>query len=412
MSRVKNGLPFLNHKQPALSRQIAVTHFRAALAVPLSMLESAEATIPAETVVKKGEVLFTDSTAFPTLSPVSGVLTGYTEISHPLCGTLTCACIRPEDGDAVGFPPSGIAASADEIIAAAKSAAVLDEIDGVPLYEKLQLCRDGGCVVVADGVEAQPFASAAFCVLRECAEKVREGLRLACNAVAAAGGHVAVCTDDAAAAAQLEKLYTKDMLYFTEKRYPVDVYTASDAPVLRIGVQALVALYDAVVAGTPAVSAVVTVAGDCVKEPQNLRVAFGTPIQSLLDFCGVTGTPAVMVMGDAVTGVSVTDTALPVLPGMTCLLALSAVPAVENDPCFGCGRCAQVCHRHLLPYEICRRFENMHYERLTHLTPERCDACGACSYVCPARRDVMSAVQQAARHDGTIFLDWGGDTDD
>ena len=54
---------------------------------------------------------------------------------------------------------------------------------------------------------------------------------------------------------------------------------------------------------------------------------------------------------------------------MTCLLALKARQAIPARTCIGCGRCAQVCHAGLLPYEIVRRLENMHYERLPALHP-------------------------------------------
>ena len=79
--------------------------------------------------------------------------------------------------------------------------------------------------------------------------------------------------------------------------------------------------------------------------------------------------------------------------------------------CIGCGRCAQVCHAGLLPYEIVRRLENMHYERLPALHPEECDGCGACSHVCPAGRDVTAKVLEARQTRGTIFLNWGDDDD-
>jgi len=101
---------------------------------------------------------------------------------------------------------------------------------------------------------------------------------------------------------------------------------------------------------------------------------------------------------------------VPVLPGMTCLLAMKALPVAEPEPCIGCGNCAAVCHARLLPYEIARRVENMHYERLPQLHPEDCNGCGACSCVCPAGRDVMHEVLRAQETGGTVFLNWGGDS--
>lgn len=84
---------------------------------------------------------------------------------------------------------------------------------------------------------------------------------------------------------------------------------------------------------------------------------------------------------------------------------------VPFHPCIGCGRCAQVCHAGLLPYEIIRRLENMHYERLTSLHPEECDGCGACSAVCPAGREVAQRVLEAGEAHSTILLDWRDEDD-
>lgn len=412
----KRGLPLIDMKMPAASLPIAATHFHATLSVPLSLFETAEEVdIPTDTPVKKGYVLFTDETGMPTVSPASGTLLTYTQITHPLYGELICASIRPEDSEeesTLGLHLDPEKASPDAIIDAARKAGIIDETDGTPLFEKLQRWAQSGCRLVADGVEAQPFASAAFCVLREQADAVKKGLSLAARVVAASGSNIAVCLDNDSMSKVLRELYPAEMLYFAEKRYPVTKYSAADTETCLIGVQALVALHDAVYADKAATTTVITVAGDMVKAPQNLRIAFGTPIQSLLDFCGVvSGTPAAMIAGDAITGVALPDTACPVLPGMTCLLILSCVPVVENDPCIGCGRCAEVCHAELLPYEIVRRLENMHYERLAHLKPDACDGCGACSYVCPAERDVMNAVRYAAQSDGTVFLNWGGNDD-
>lgn len=411
----KRGLPLIDMKMPAASLPIAATHFHASVTVPLSLFEDVkEATLPIGTTVKKGEVLYTDGTAMPTVSPVSGELINMVEFAHPVYGALQCVSLRPEDGEETLLPlavdPETV--TTEQVIQLAKAAGIIDETDGTPLFEKLESYQNSGCHLVADGTEPQPYASAAYSVLCEKKKEVKKGLALAARVVAAAATNITVCVDNAAMRKRLCATYSQKELFFAPKRYPVEKYTAAQTEALcKIGVQALYALYEAVYEQKAATSAVITVAGDVVKQPQNLRVPYGTPIQSLLDFCGIAGTPAAMLAGDAYTGIALTDTAVPVLPGMTCLLLLSAVPGVQNDPCIGCGRCAQVCHKELLPFEIVRRLENMHYERLAHLRADACDGCGACSFVCPAKRDVKNAVLYAAQSDGSVFLDWGGNDD-
>ena len=167
--------------------------------------------------------------------------------------------------------------------------------------------------------------------------------------------------------------------------------------------QACLALYQAAAYGIPHRDCVITVAGDAVANPQNVRVPFGTLVEDILAFCGLAKNPAYVLLGDVMTGVTVSDTKLPIIPGNTCLLAMTSRKTVPFHPCIGCGRCAQVCHAGLLPYEIIRR--------LVSLEPEACDGCGACSAVCPAGREVAQRVLEAGEAHSTILLDWRDEDD-
>ena len=176
----------------------------------------------------------------------------------------------------------------------------------------------------------------------------------------------------------------------------------------RIGVQACLALGRALKQGRRHTAAIVTVAGDAVPAPHNLLVPFGTRIGDLLTYAQAEKGHTV-VLGDAMVGIPCPDHNTPLLPGITTVLAMHPKKVRTPGPCIGCGRCADVCHAGLLPYEIVRRSENMHYERLQHLSPEDCDGCAACSYVCPAGRDVVGEVLKAGQTKGTLFLNWGED---
>ena len=149
-------------------------------------------------------------------------------------------------------------------------------------------------------------------------------------------------------------------------------------------------------------------AGSALPAPRNFRVPFGTDIDVLLSACQAQGGYR-LVLGDAMTGITSEYRHVPLLPGMTTILAMMPRRVRTPGPCIGCGRCADICHAGLLPYEIVRRSENMHYERLQHLSPTACDGCGACSYICPAGRDVAAEVIEAGKTKGTVFLHWGED---
>lgn len=79
------------------------------------------------------------------------------------------------------------------MIEAARLAGILDELDGVPLYLKLQVGRAiRSTPVVVDAAEAEPYASSALAVLNESAEDVYRGLKLAAGVAGTARYHIAV----------------------------------------------------------------------------------------------------------------------------------------------------------------------------------------------------------------------------
>ena len=155
-------------------------------------------------------------------------------------------------------------------------------------------------------------------------------------------------------------------------------------------------------------AAIVTVAGDSLPAPRTLRVPFGARVGDIIEACQPKAGYRI-ILGDNMVGVPCADPSAPLLPGITTILALQPKAVRTPGPCIGCGRCAEVCHVGLLPYEIVRRNENMHYERLQHLSPGDCDGCGACSYICPAGRPVATEVLRAGQTKGTVFLAWGED---
>ena len=344
-----------------------------------------------------------DKKAPPLLCSVSGVYTAQKSFSHPVYGEMTCLVMdcmdvrRPAPAERVDVRTL----TSERIVEIARERAVVDELDGRYLADKLLEWRQNGCdVLVGDAVEDQPYASAAWAVLGESVEAVYEGLELAACAVGTRDWHLAVqpLPADHRRALQ-QRLGDNRKLFITRGKYPVVNYSADakGRTVCRVGVQALLALYRAAAFGEPHTAAVVTVAGDAVAAPRNLRVPFGTPAAELLRRCGLAADPTVLVFGDLMTGKATEDDEMPILPGVTCLLALTTPPRPAADVCAGCGRCVQVCHAGLLPTAIVQRLEKAQNDYVAALHPEQCDNCGACSAVCPAGRDLAVQIATVAK---------------
>lgn len=369
--------------------------------------------LPSDAPVKQGEELcYMDD--MPVLSTICGTVEGTLMIHHPLYGTLQCADILSDGTDVEPFTLTEEELTPDSIIAIARQAAIYDELDGIPLWEKLthwQKTDDDlsplHSVLVADGTANDVYSSAPWAVLKDHPQMVLDGLQLAAKAIRFTRYHIATMLPKRRRRA-LKKAVGRANVYTVGDEYPVTAFADKSMETYRIGVQACLALAEAIRDGKRHTHTVVTVAGDALPAPRNLCVPFGTPIDVLLTACQAQGDYYV-VLGDAMVGIPCEDLHTPILPGITTVLAMSPRRVRTPGPCIGCGRCAEVCPMGLLPYEIVRRSENMHYERLQHLCPSECDGCGVCSYICPAGRDVAREVLEAGHTKGSVFLNWGED---
>ena len=372
------------------------------------------AELPPDAPVGQGEELCRLD-GMPVVSTIGGTVEGTLMLHHPLYGPLQCADVQAGDSTVSLLPiPTAEELTPDAIIEIAREAAVYDELDGIPLWEKLshwQMTDEDlaplHSVLVADGTANDVFGSAAWAVLKEQPTMVLYGLQMAAKAIRFTRCHIATMLPKKRRRA-LKKAVGRQNVYTVGDEYPVTVFADRNMETYRIGVQACLALAQAIKQGKRHTHIVVTVAGDALPAPRNFRVPFGTDIGVLLTAAQAQGGYR-LVLGDAMTGIATEYRHTPLLPGMTTLLAMMPRRVRTPGPCIGCGRCAEVCHAGLLPYEIARRSENMHYERLQHLHPSVCDGCGACSYICPAGRDVAAEVVEAGKTKGTMFLNWGED---
>lgn len=355
--------------------------------------------------IRRGQRLWENEFHLPVYSPVNGCVEEVVHQNHPLFGEghYIAVSVNKTDKKPIALPAD---TAYDDLAAVARAAAIIDETDGVPLFAKLRSLRKAGGTVVADATAADPHTAAALGVILEDPACVLRGLALTAAYIGAEKYGVA------ASRRMLPRATKKALhghLFILSRKYPVDVTAASrKKPVTVVGVQAMAALAKAMDEHVLTDTCVVTVNGTAADRPRNWRVVVGTPLTTLLA-ASQAAEADFLVMGDALTGVLCEDAQTPVFAGVTCLLAMQAMPTRPAQPCTGCGECIRVCHKRLVPCEIARLLENMQYEQLPMLNPQRCDGCGACSYVCPAVREVTAAVLEAREVQGTIFMDVEGE---
>ena len=141
--------------------------------------------------------------------------------------------------------------------------------------------------------------------------------------------------------------------------------------------------------GLPVTERIVSVTGDAVVEPKNLRVPLGISVQELVDACGgFTEEPVKVLAGGPMMGISMRSLSVPVVKGTSGVLALTArsAPVVSESACLRCGRCVEACPMRLVPNSLDRMARRRDYAEFEAAGGMNCIECGSCTYACPASR--------------------------
>lgn len=171
-----------------------------------------------------------------------------------------------------------------------------------------------------------------------------------------------------------------------EGKLPIDVGTI----VINVTTLAFIAKY--IETGMPLVEKTLTVDGGAVKEPKNVIVPIGTPLEAVFDFCGgFVSEPAKVLYGGPMMGISVKSLDSPILKNNNAILAFNEKEAhlPESTACIRCGRCVRACPLSLMPLEFARGYALRDYDLLEERKVNLCMECGCCSYVCPAHRPLV-----------------------
>lgn len=158
------------------------------------------------------------------------------------------------------------------------------------------------------------------------------------------------------------------------------------------------AIYRAFAEGMPLIERCVTVDGDCVREPKNLRVPLGTPVRSLIEFCGgLVRTPFKLINGGPMMGAATWDFDAPVTKGTSAILVFSEEFAAMKDDfaCIRCGRCVKNCPMHLMPVYLAQYAMAGNYDETAKLYVMSCVECGTCSYNCPGNVPIVQYIRVA-----------------
>ena len=127
----------------------------------------------------------------------------------------------------------------------------------------------------------------------------------------------------------------------------------------------------------------------------NIFVPIGTPLSDILAIANVTKQPDRVIFGGPMMGSCVYELDMPIGKTNNAVLLFADTKETEPTSCIRCGRCIKACSMNLAPTEIEHAYDMRDKEALTKLRVNLCVNCGACTFNCPAKRNLSEKNQLA-----------------
>ena len=157
------------------------------------------------------------------------------------------------------------------------------------------------------------------------------------------------------------------------------------------------AVHTAFTTGMPLIKRIVTVDGDAINEPKNIRVPLGTSFEDVFEFCGgVKENISRIISGGPMMGAAQWDYNAVVMKNTSAILVFSEDKdrtILENASCIHCGRCVSVCPMHLMPNYLATFAKADNDEMCEKFNLMSCVECGCCTYNCPGRVPIVQHIR-------------------
>lgn len=295
---------------------------------------------------------------------------------------------------------------------------------GFPTHAKLAIGDRKAEFLLINAAECEPYITSDYREIMEDFDTVLKGIELVKQYIDPE--KILFCIEDNKPdAVALIREKTKDSLFqlkVMKSRYPqgaekVLIYNATgrtvpegklpiDAGVIVLNVNTVAFIAEYVKTGMPLVKRRITVDGGAIETPANIEAPLGTRIKDLVEFSGgYREHPAKIIMGGPMMGIAVADDNAPVIKNNNAILAFTAkeIALGEETACIRCGKCVEACPYHLMPTNLDAASRTGDTDELKKLKVNLCMECGSCSYVCPAKRHLVTTIKlgkQLVRNSG------------
>lgn len=297
--------------------------------------------------------------------------------------------------------------TADEIIKEIRNAGIVGMGGaGFPTHVKLSVPKDKKIdMLVINGAECEPYITADHRRMIESPETVIDGIKIVKKALGVDNVCIGiennkkdaikiledtVGDDDGIKIIPLKTKYPqggeKQLIYALTKRKVPTGGLPADVGIVVTNIDTVSQISIAFETGMPLIKRVVTLSGDCVKNPGNFLVRCGMSFEDLINQAGgFSKQPKKLIMGGPMMGIAQYSTQVPVVKTTSAILALSDSGENYNDEtqCLRCGKCVESCPMHLMPLYLNKFARNNDLESAEKYHILDCMECGLCSYLCP-----------------------------
>lgn len=274
--------------------------------------------------------------------------------------------------------------------------------------------------VIVNGAECEPYLTSDYRRMLEEPAKLITGLKIVVNLFPNAKGIIAIEDNKPAAIKKLREL-TKDeekitvnvmrtkypqggerqLIYANTGRKLNSKMLPADAGCIVNNVDTIIAIYEALIEGKPLMDRIVTVTGDAIANPCNLKVPIGTNCRELVKEAGgfLNGEPGKLIAGGPMMGKDMVSLDVPSVKGLSAILCLSENIVAEAEPsnCIRCGKCGSVCPSGLMPAKLASLSARGNLDAFQACDGMECVECGCCSYICPAKRPLTQSIASARK---------------
>lgn len=377
-------------------------------------------------VVRKGE-LIAEASSFISAnvhSPVSGTITDIRKVT--LANSVCCDAfvIKPEENpqeDKFDTEYDFSDLSSAELLAQVKEFGLVG-MGGATFPVNVKLSVPIGKQVeylVINGVECEPYLTADYSLMMERPENILKGIMIIAKIVSPKEIKIGIEANKMDCVKVFQDLIARD-------NYPIEVVplkmkypqgdekqllkatTGREIPSgkLPLDIGSIVcnigtvnAIYEAITFHKPLFERIVTVSGNCVRNPGNFLAPIGTKVSDLIAAAGgLTCEPEKLISGGPMMGFSFWDQETPIAKGSSGILALEFEgKKAPQTHCLNCGKCVAACPIGLQPTKLYKLIDNGLYAEAMATDLMDCKECGCCSFSCPAHLPLVHAFKMGKK---------------